>query len=102
MQVIADYGIAISWYLKERGSARLSSREMIAWIEQLREWQRELPQNADELVEAVKSDIFQDQIFVFPPKGQRQGLPRGSTPPAMAYCIHTHIRSYFLGATIST
>src|SRR5207245_3800551 len=62
MQRIADYGIASYWYLKERGAARLSTREMIAWIEQLREWQRELPRNADEFVEAVKGDIFQEQI----------------------------------------
>src|SRR5260221_2015123 len=55
MQRIADYGIASYWYLKERGSARLSSREMIAWIEQLREWQRELPHTADEVVEAAVS-----------------------------------------------
>jgi GTP pyrophosphokinase len=100
MQRIADYGIASYWYLKERGAARLSTREMIAWIEQLREWQRELPQNADEFVEAVKGDIFQEQIFVFTPKGEVKDLPRGSTPLDMAYRIHTDIGDHCIGARI--
>jgi len=102
MQRIADYGIASYWYLKERGGARLSSREMIAWIEQLREWQRELPQNADEFVEAVKGDIFQEQIFVFTPKGEVKDLPRGSTPLDMAYRIHSDIGDHCAGARIIT
>src|SRR5712691_10718280 len=102
MQRIADYGIASYWYLKERGAARLSTREMIAWIEQLREWQRELPQNADEFVEAVKGDIFQEQIFVFTPKGEVKDLPRGSTPLDLAYRIHTDIGDHCVGARIIT
>jgi GTP diphosphokinase / guanosine-3',5'-bis(diphosphate) 3'-diphosphatase len=102
MQRIADYGIASYWYLKERGAARLSTREMVAWIEQLREWQRELPQNADEFVEAVKGDIFQEQIFVFTPKGEVKDLPRGSTPLDMAYRIHTDIGDHCIGARIIT
>ncbi|MGI9058922.1 MAG: RelA/SpoT family protein [Ktedonobacteraceae bacterium] len=102
MQRTADYGIASYWYLKERGGSRLSYREMIAWIEQLREWQRELPQSADEFVEAVKDDIFQEQIFVFTPKGEVKDLPRGSTPLDMAYRIHTDIGDHCAGARIIT
>ncbi|HLG79323.1 MAG TPA: TGS domain-containing protein, partial [Ktedonobacteraceae bacterium] len=114
----ADYGIASYWYLKERvgkddksglsgqgtpTSWRLSYREMVAWIEQLREWQRELPQrSADEFVEAVKGDIFQEQIFVFTPKGEVKDLPRGSTPLDMAYRIHTDIGDHCAGARIIT
>lgn len=120
MQRTADYGIASYWYLKERmgndekgagdkngksetpGSWRLSYREMVAWIEQLRDWQRELPQSADEFVEAVKGDIFQEQIFVFTPKGEVKDLPRGSTPLDMAYRIHTDIGDHCAGARIIT
>src|SRR5258708_40097414 len=75
---------------------------MIAWIEQLREWQRELPQSADEFVEAVKGDIFQEPIFVFTPKGEVKDLPRGSTPLDMAYRIHTDIGEHCAGARIIT
>src|SRR6266702_4669042 len=102
MQRTADYGIASHWYLRERGGSRLSYQEMITWIEQLREWQRELPQSADEFVEAVKGDIFQEQIFVFTPKGEVKDLPRGSTPLDMAYRIHTDIGDHCAGARIIT
>lgn len=102
MQRIADYGIASYWYMKDRGGARLSTAEMIAWIEQLRDWQRELPQNADEFVEAVKGDIFQEQIFVFTPGGEVKDLPRGSTPLDMAYRIHSDIGEHCAGARIVT
>ncbi|HXR64587.1 MAG TPA: RelA/SpoT family protein, partial [Ktedonobacteraceae bacterium] len=102
MQRTADYGIASYWYMKDRGGARLSTNEMITWIEQLRDWQRELPQNADEFVEAVKGDIFQEQIFVFTPKGEVKDLPRGSTPLDMAYRVHTDIGDHCAGARIVT
>src|SRR5438105_1149597 len=102
MQRTADYGIASYWYMKERGGSRLSYRELIAWIEQLREWQQELPQSADEFVEALKGDIFQEQIFVFTPKGEVKDLPRGSTPLDLAYRIHTDIGDHCAGARIIT
>src|SRR6266705_3256869 len=102
MQRNADYGIASYWYLKERQHVSLSYQEMLAWIEQLREWQRDLPQNADEFVEAIKDDIFQEQIFVFTPKGEVKDLPRGSTPLDMAYRIHTDIGDHCDGARIIT
>lgn len=118
MQRTADYGIASYWFLKERmghaeknhgehdenkpGSWRLSYREMMTWIEQLREWQRDLPPSADEFVEAVKGDLFQEQIFVFTPQGEVKDLPRGSTPLDMAYRIHTDIGDHCAGARIIT
>ncbi|HCI80587.1 MAG TPA: hypothetical protein DHW02_12955 [Ktedonobacter sp.] len=117
MQRTADYGVASYWYLRERvgragrggrndslNSWQLSYKEMVSWIEQLREWQRSLPQgaDADEFVEAVKGDIFQDQIFVFTPKGEVKDLPRGSTPLDMAYRIHTDLGDHCAGARIIT
>lgn len=111
MQRTADYGLASYWYLKDRmgsdetalHSWRLSYQEMVSWIEQLREWQRELPESsADEFVEAVKGDMFQEQIFVFTPKGDVKDLPRGSTPLDMAYRIHTDIGDHCAGARIIT
>ena len=116
MERTADYGIASYWYLKDRmgqeeeelpdeetvpASWRLSYREMVTWIEQLREWQSSLPQEgADEFVEAVKGDIFQEQIFVFTPKGEVKDLPVGSTPLDMAYRIHTDLGDHCAGARI--
>lgn len=119
MERTADYGIASYWYLQDRmgqededmlpdedavpASWRLSYREMVTWIKQLREWQHSLPQEgADEFVEAVKGDIFQEQIFVFTPKGEVKDLPRGSTPLDMAYRIHTDLGEHCAGARIIT
>ncbi len=111
MQRTATYGIASYWYLRERvvgkdenamSSWRLSYHEMVGWIEQLREWQRALPQSADEFVEAVKGDIFQEQIYVFTPRGEVKDLPRGSTPLDMAYRIHTDLGDHCAGARIIT
>lgn len=114
MQRTADYGIASYWFLKDRmgnkdtigatpHSWEISYQEMKTWIEQLRDWQHELPQSsADEFVEAVKGDIFQEQIFVFTPKGEVKDLPRGSTPLDMAYRIHTDIGDHCAGARIIT
>ncbi|WP_137686169.1 RelA/SpoT family protein [Thermosporothrix hazakensis] len=109
MQRTANYGIASYWYLKDRmgkegspNSWKLSYKEMVAWIEQLRQWQQELPESADEFVEAFKGDVFQDQIFVFTPKGEVKDLPRGSTPLDMAYRIHTDLGDHCAGARIIT
>ena len=102
MQRMADYGIASYWYLQSQSDSRPAYQKMIAWIEQLRDWQRELPQSANEFVEAVKGDIFQEQIFVFTPKGEVKDLPRGSTPLDMAYRIHTDIGDHCAGARIIT
>jgi len=108
MQRTADFGIASYWHLQERVDREdtklngwpLSYYEMVNWIKQLREWQRELLQSADEFVEAVKGDIFQEQIFVFTPKGEVMDLPRGSTPLDMAYRIHTDLGDHCVGANI--
>ncbi len=117
MQRTADYGVASYWYLKERmekdedaadgesipGSWRHSYHEMVTWIQQLREWQRSLPQrSADEFIEAIKGDLFQEQIFVFTPNGEVKDLPRGSTPLDMAYRINTDIGDHCAGARIIT
>lgn len=102
MQRTADYGVASYWDLKERGETRLSLREIMTWIEQLREWEMELPQSADDFVEAVKGDIFQEQVFVFTPKGEVKELPRGSTLLDLAYRIHTDLGDHCAGARIIT
>jgi len=103
------YGIASFWYLKDRmgkegspKSWKRSYKEMVAWIEQLRQWQQELPESTDECVEAFKGDVFQDQIFVFTPKGEVKDLPRGSTPLDLAYRIHTDLGDHCAGARIIT
>ena len=62
----------------------------LAWLRQLMDWQREVS-DATEFVEGLKLDIFQDQVFVFTPKGDVKDLPAGATPLDFAYRIHTDV-----------
>jgi GTP pyrophosphokinase len=96
----AEYGVAAHWRYKEGSKRDLRYEERLAWLRQLLEWHREIAQ-AEELVEAVKSDIFQDQVFVFTPKGQVKDLPKGGTPLDFAYRIHTDLGHMCVGAKVN-
>ena len=91
MHRVAEVGIAAHWRYKEGGSA--SDRDYdakLAWLRQLMDWQREVS-DATEFVEGLKLDVFQDQVFVFTPKGDVKDLPAGATPLDFAYRIHTDV-----------
>ncbi len=96
----AEYGVAAHWRYKEGTKRDLRYEERLAWLRQLLEWHREMAQ-AEELVEAVKSDIFQDQVFVFTPKGQVKDLPKGGTPIDFAYRIHTDLGHMCVGSKVN-
>src|SRR5438445_12740690 len=96
----AEYGVAVHWRYKEGSRRDVRYEEQLAWLRQLMDWQRELSQ-AEELVEAVKTDIFQDQVFVFTPKGEIKDLPTGSTPLDFAYRIHTDLGHRCIGAKVN-
>jgi guanosine-3',5'-bis(diphosphate) 3'-pyrophosphohydrolase len=96
----AEYGIAAHWRYKEGSKRDLRYEERLAWLRQLLDWQREISQPED-MVEAVKTDIFQDQVFVFTPKGEIKDLPTGSTPLDFAYRIHTDLGHRCVGAKVN-
>jgi len=100
MHRTAEYGIAAHWRYKEGVKRDLRYEERLAWLRQLLEWHRDISQ-AEELVEAVKTDIFQDQVFVFTPKGEIKDLPRGSTPLDFAYRVHTDLGHHCVGAKVN-
>lgn len=101
MHRTAELGVATHWYYKESGGSALPRKEMLAWIEQLREWQKELSLGATEFVETVKDDLFKDQIFVFTPQGDVKELPVGSTPLDFAYRIHSEVGDHCFGARVT-
>ncbi len=80
MHRIAEQGIAAHWKYKE-GDARdgRADGKKFAWLRQLMEWQRDL-NDPTEFIETVKIDLFDDEVFVFTPKGDVKALPKGSTP----------------------
>lgn len=100
MHEIAEYGVAAHWRYKEgtKSDARVEAK--IAWLRQLMEWRDEV-KDAEEFVESLKSDVFQDQIYVFTPKGDIFELPAGATPIDFAYRVHTEVGHHTVGAKVS-
>jgi guanosine-3',5'-bis(diphosphate) 3'-pyrophosphohydrolase len=99
MHTIADYGVAAHWTYKERnGDARFDQK--LSWLRLLMEWQKEVT-DAESFVDAVKVDIFQDEVFVFSPKGDVYNLPAGSTPVDFAYRVHTEVGHRCIGAKVN-
>lgn len=106
MHEMAEYGVAMHWHYKDVGDhASASAKELLSWLRQLAEWQQELRVssiNETEFGDSVKDENFQEQIFVFTPKGEVKDLPVGSTPLDFAYRIHTGIGDKCAGARIIT
>ncbi len=100
MHDVAEAGIAAHWRYKEgsRGDRRYD--EKLAWVRQLIDWQREVA-DATEFVEGLKLDVFQDQVFVFTPKGDVKDLPAGAGPLDFAYRIHTDVGHRTIGAKVN-
>ena len=105
MHEMAEYGVAMHWHYKDVGdSASSSAKELLSWLRQLAEWQREIHSSTSDtdFVEAVKDDIFQEQIFIFTPRGEVKDLPVGSTPLDFAYRVHSKVGDSCAGARIIT
>ena len=101
MHRVAEYGIAAHWTYKEDslgGNARFDER--FSWLRLLMEWQKEVL-DAEQFVDAVKVDIFEDEVFVFTPRGDVINLPAGSTPVDFAYRIHTEVGHRCVGAKVN-
>lgn len=101
MHHIAEYGIAAHWRYKEgpsRTNRNLEAR--IAWLRQLMDWRDEIV-DAHEFVESLKSDVFQEMIYVFTPRGDIIELPAGATPVDFAYRIHTEVGHQCVGAKVN-
>jgi GTP pyrophosphokinase len=99
MHRIAEYGVAAHWKYKEKAKKDIAFEEKITWLRQLMEWQRELSGTA--FIESIKTDIFQDQVFVYTPKGDIKELPKGATPLDFAYRIHTDLGHRCIGAKVN-
>ncbi|MBI2941587.1 MAG: bifunctional (p)ppGpp synthetase/guanosine-3',5'-bis(diphosphate) 3'-pyrophosphohydrolase [Chloroflexi bacterium] len=100
MHRIAECGVAAHWRYKEGGRRDVKYEQKIAWLRQLLDWQKEVA-GAKEFVESLKTDLFQDQVYVFTPKGEIRELPAGSTPLDFAYRIHTDVGHRCVGAKVN-
>ncbi|GFP34706.1 GTP pyrophosphokinase [Candidatus Hakubella thermalkaliphila] len=100
MHRTSEYGIAAHWRYKEGGTGDEKFEEKLAWLRQILEWQQELS-DPREFMESLKLDLFEDEVFVFTPKGKVISLPMGSTPIDFAYEIHTDVGHGCVGARVN-
>jgi GTP diphosphokinase / guanosine-3',5'-bis(diphosphate) 3'-diphosphatase len=102
MHQTAEFGVAAHWKYKDaaRTGTNGDSTDELPWIEQLLEWQQEVSEPGDYL-ESLKIDLYQDEVFVFTPKGEVMGLPAGSTPIDFAYAVHTEVGHRCIGARVN-
>ena len=99
MHRIAEYGIAAHWKYKEGVSAD-QEEVKLSWLRQSLEWQKEMD-NPKEFLETLKMDLFENQVFVFTPKGDVMELPAGSTPLDFAFKVHSEVGAKCVGAKIN-
>lgn len=99
MHRVAEYGIAAHWKYKE-GIASDNEEVKLAWLRQSLEWQKDMD-DPKEFMESLKVDLFENQVFVFTPKGDVLELPAGSTPLDFAFKIHSGIGEKCVGAKVN-
>ena len=105
MHRVAEQGIAAHWRYKERhqgpgGGVAEDEAKKFTWLRQLMEFQKDLTDPA-EFIDSVKIDLFQDEVYVFTPKGEVRVFPRGATPIDFAYAVHTQVGDHCVGARIN-
>ena len=107
MHRIAEYGIAAHWAYKEAsfmGNKKANVKveeDKLSWLRETLEWQKDM-QDPDEFLNTLKTELFEDEVYVFTPKGKIIALPKGSTPIDFAYNIHAEIGNKMTGAKINS
>ncbi len=100
MHHISEYGVAAHWRYKEgRHAGGKDFDAKISWLRRILEWQD--TSNPKEFMNALKLDVFSDEVFVFTPKGDVINLPKGSIPIDFAYRIHTEVGNRCIGAKVN-
>jgi guanosine-3',5'-bis(diphosphate) 3'-pyrophosphohydrolase len=96
----AELGIAAHWLYKRGDGKRPADQEWLAWVERLLEWGED---EADprEFLKSFRTDLFDDEVYVFTPKGEVKTLPAGSTPIDFAYAVHTDVGHRTVGSKVN-
>jgi guanosine-3',5'-bis(diphosphate) 3'-pyrophosphohydrolase len=108
MHETAEYGIAAHWIYKEPGDYAKDAKaggpkgveDKVKWLQELLDWQKDL-KDPQEFVEGLKVDLFEDEVFVFTPKGEVKSLASGATPLDFAYEVHTDVGHRCVGAKVN-
>jgi GTP diphosphokinase / guanosine-3',5'-bis(diphosphate) 3'-diphosphatase len=99
MHKTAEYGVAAHWIYKEDGG-KGAPEDKVEWLKSVLDWQKEL-QDPHEFAQTLKADLFEDEVFVFTPKGEVKSLASGATPLDFAYEIHTDVGHRCVGAKVN-
>lgn len=101
MHKIAEYGVAAHWKYKEGTSGVESDLDnKVRWLREVMDAEKDIG-GAKEFMDAIKINVFDDEVFVFTPKGDVYDLPINSTPVDLAYKIHSEIGNHCVGAKIN-
>ena len=107
MHRIAEFGIAAHWAYKEanflgKGKKNVVvTEDKLAWLRESLEWQQEM-QDPEQFLDNLKTELFEDEVYVFTPKGAIKVLPKGATPIDFAYTIHAEIGNHMTGCKINS
>ena len=107
MHRIAEYGIAAHWAYKEANYSKKGKQvvkvteDKLSWLRETLEWQKDM-QDPQEFLDTLKTELFEDEVYVFTPKGKIQVLPTDATPIDFAYSIHEEIGHHMSGCKINS
>ena len=102
MHQVAEFGIAAHWKYKEGGSPASGDTERFNWLRQLVDWQKDGgTEDSNDYLASIKEDLFDEEVFVFTPKGDVVGLRKGSTAVDFAYRIHSEVGNHCQGVRIN-
>lgn len=107
MHRIAEYGIAAHWAYKEANYGKKGkqvvtvTKDKLAWLRETLEWQQDM-KDPQEFLNTLKTELFEDEVYVFTPKGKILVLPRDATPIDFAYSIHEEIGNHMVGCKINS
>src|SRR5579859_118528 len=96
----AEFGIAAHWIYK-RGRKGKADEEWTRWVQQVMDWQAD-ESDPREFIKTFRTDLFDDEVYVFTPKGEVKTLPSGSTPVDFAYAVHTDVGHRMAGAKVNS
>ncbi len=105
MHKIAEFGIAAHWAYKEANRFKKSNvvvhDDKLAWLRETLEWQKDM-QDPDEFLKTLKTELFEDEVYVFTPRGEIKTLPKDATPIDFAYSIHAEVGHKMVGCKINS
>jgi GTP diphosphokinase / guanosine-3',5'-bis(diphosphate) 3'-diphosphatase len=100
MHETAEFGVAAHWLYKHGRGGKPADDEWVAWVRTLMDWQED-ETDPREFIKTFRTDLFDDEVYVFTPKGEVKVLPAGSTPIDFAYAVHTDVGHRTVGAKIN-